>query len=112
MKKIEAIIRPEKLEDVQAALDEQGFHGMTASEVKGRGEQRGIVLQWRAGDYRVEFLPKVKLEIIVEDEEAEQVVDLVCEEASTGKEGDGKIFISPVEDVVRVRTRERGGEAL
>ncbi len=112
MKKIEAIIRPEKLEDVRKALEEAGFPGMTVSEVKGRGRQGGITLQWRAGEYRVEFLPKVKLEIVVEDNDVEQVVDIICDAAATGKIGDGKIFILPVEDVVRVRTKERGKDAI
>jgi nitrogen regulatory protein P-II 1 len=112
MKKIEAIIRPEKLEDVRKALEKAGFPGMTVSEVKGRGRQGGITLQWRAGEYRVEFLPKVKLEIVVEDNDVGQVVDIICDAAATGKIGDGKIFILPVEDVVRVRTKERGKDAI
>lgn len=112
MKKIEAIIRPEKLDSVRAALDEKGFPGMTATEVKGRGRQKGITLQWRAGDYRVEFLPKVKLEIIVNDEDVEIVIATVCKVAKTGKVGDGKIFVYPVEEVIRVRTGERGKEAI
>lgn len=112
MKKIEAIIRPEKLDVVRGALDEKGFPGMTVSEVKGRGRQKGVTLQWRAGDYRVEFLPKVKLEIIVADEDAEAVIETICEVAKTGKIGDGKIFVYPVEDVIRVRTRERGKNAV
>jgi nitrogen regulatory protein P-II 1 len=112
MKKIEAIIRPEKLDAVRGALDEKGFPGMTVSEVKGRGRQKGITLQWRAGDYRVEFLPKVKLEIIVADEDAEAVIETICEVAKTGKIGDGKIFVYPVDDVIRVRTKERGKDAV
>jgi nitrogen regulatory protein P-II 1 len=112
MKKIEAIIRPEKLNLVREALDKKGFNGMTASEVKGRGRQKGITLQWRAGDYRVEFIPKVKLEVVVDDADAEAVVDAICEAAQTGEAGDGKIFIYPVDDVVRVRTKERGHTAV
>jgi nitrogen regulatory protein P-II 1 len=112
MKKIEAIVRPEKLNAVRETLDKKGFSGMTATEVKGRGRQKGVALQWRAGDYRVEFLPKIKLEIVVDDSDAETVIDLICETVHTGEAGDGKIFIYPVEDVVRVRTKERGSSAV
>ena len=112
MKKIEAIIRPEKLHLLRDKLDKKGFSGMTVTEVKGRGRQKGIALQWRAGDYRVEFIQKIKLEMVVEDKDAESVIDLICEHAQTGEAGDGKIFVYPVEDVVRVRTRERGCEAV
>ncbi len=112
MKKIEAIVRPEKLNAVREALDTKGFSGMTATEVKGRGRQKGVALQWRAGDYRVEFLPKVKLEVVVDDSDAETVIDLICNTVQTGEAGDGKIFIYPVEDVVRVRTKERGCSAV
>ena len=112
MKKIEAIIRPEKLHLLRDKLDKKGFSGMTVTEVKGRGRQKGIALQSRAGDYRVEFIQKIKLEMVVEDKDAESVIDLICEHAQTGEAGDGKIFVYPVEDVVRVRTRERGCEAV
>jgi len=112
MKKIEAIIRPEKLHLLRDKLDKKGFSGMTVTEVKGRGRQKGIALQWRAGEYRVEFIQKIKLEMVVEDKDAESVIDLICEHAQTGEAGDGKIFVYPVEDVVRVRTRERGCEAV
>lgn len=112
MKKIEAIIRPEKLNQLREAMDEGGFPGMSATEIKGRGRQKGIALQWRAGDYRVEFLPKVKLEVVVEDGDAETLIDLICETAYTGGAGDGKIFVYPVNDVIRVRTRERGRSAI
>ncbi len=112
MKKIEAIVRPEKLNAVREILDAKGFSGMTATEVKGRGRQKGVALQWRAGDYRVEFLPKVKLEIVVDDDNAETVIDLICDTVQTGEAGDGKIFVYPVEDVVRVRTKERGCNAV
>ena len=108
MKKIEAIVRPEKLHLLREKLDAKGFSGMTATEVKGRGRQKGISLQWRAGDYRVEFLPKIKLEVVVDDKDAETVIDLICNVAQTGEAGDGKIFVYTVEDVVRVRTKERG----
>jgi nitrogen regulatory protein P-II 1 len=112
MKKIEAIIRPEKLYILRDKLDLKGFSGMTVTEVKGRGRQKGISLQWRAGGYRVEFLPKIKLEMVIDDKEVESVIDIICEYAQTGEAGDGKIFIYPVEDVVRVRTKERGGGAV
>ena len=112
MKKIEAIIRPEKLYLLRDKLDQKGFSGMTVTEVKGRGKQKGVRLQWRAGDYKVEFLQKIKLEMVVEDKDADSVVDIICEVAQTGEAGDGKIFIYPVEDVVRVRTKERGCEAV
>jgi len=112
MKKVEAIIRPEKLDSVRAALEERGILGMTITEVSGRGHQRGIALQWRVGEYRVEFLPKVKLEIVCQDRECGVVIDTICQAAQTGKVGDGKIFVFPVDNVVRVRTGERGEEAI
>ncbi len=112
MKKIEAIIRPEKLNLLREKLDAKGFSGMTATEVKGRGRQKGIALQWRAGDYRVEFLPKMKVDVVVDDEDAEAVIDTICDAVQTGEAGDGKIFLYPVEDVVRIRTKERGCRAV
>jgi len=115
MKKVEAIIRPERLSAVREVLDKNGFPGMSATEIKGRGRQKGVSLQWRAGDYKVEFLPKVKLEVVVEDGDADRIVDLICDAAHTGEAGDGKIFVYPVVDVVRVRTKERaaiGGVAI
>lgn len=112
MRKIEAIIRREKLESVRMALDEKGFVGMTVTEVKGRGRQKGIVQRWRGREYRVELLPKVKLEIVVDDADVETVLKTIVEEANTGEVGDGKIFISPVEEVIRVRTGERGEKAI
>jgi nitrogen regulatory protein P-II 1 len=112
MKRIEAIIRPEKLTAVKAALDDLGYPGMTVAEVKGHGIQRGIVEQWRGRQYRVEFLPKVWLLLVVDDDHAEKVVGAICDNAATGEVGDGKIFVSAVEDVIRVRTRERGLAAV
>ena len=112
MKKIEAIIRTEKLEEVRVALEAEGFIGMTVTEVKGRGAQKGIMLEWRAGEYRVEFLPKLKLELIVDDFDAERAIKAIEEAAKTGKPGDGKIFVSSVDNVIRVRTGERGKKAL
>ncbi|MCX5749931.1 MAG: P-II family nitrogen regulator [Candidatus Saganbacteria bacterium] len=111
-KKIEAIIRPEKLEDVRVALEAAGFIGMTVTEVKGRGSQKGVVLEWRAGEYRVEFLSKLKIEIVVDEFDSERAVKAIEEAARTGKTGDGKIFSYAVDNIVRVRTGERGNKAL
>jgi len=108
MKKIEAFIRHEKLEPVKLALEEKGIISMTAIEVSGRGSQKGIALQWRAGEYRVDFLPKIKLEIVVDDKDCDTVVATICRTAKTDKAGDGKIFVLPVENAVRVRTGEEG----
>lgn len=104
MKKIEAIIREEQLEPVKKALEEHGILGMTVTQVSGRGRQRGIALQWRAGEYRVDFLPKIKLEIVIGEDQFQCAVDTICKYAWTGKEGDGMIFILPVEAAIRVRT--------
>ncbi len=112
MKRIEAIIRPERLTAVKAVLEELGYHGMTVAEVKGHGVQKGIVEQWRGRQYRVEFLPKVWLLIVVNDDQAEKAIDAICDTAATGEVGDGKIFVSAVEDVIRVRTKERGETAV
>lgn len=112
MKKIEAIIRPERVQAVTKALEEKGFIGLTLTEVKGRGRQKGITLQWRAGEYRVDILPKVKVEVIIEAQKADEVIDTIVDAAATGKVGDGMIFVCPVEEVVRVRTKERSKEAL
>ena len=106
MKKIEAIIRPEKLETVKAALEDRGILGMTITQVSGRGRQKGIALQWRAGEYRVEFLPKIKLEIVLNDDESKTAVDIICKSARTGKVGDGMIFVLPVDSATRVRTTD------
>jgi len=112
MKKIEAIIRSEKLEDLREALDKQGLSAMTVTEVKGRGAQKGITLEWRVGEYRVEFIPKVKVEMVVEAKDVEKAVSAILSVCSTGKVGDGKIFVSPIEDVIRIRTKEKGSVAL
>lgn len=117
MKKIEAIIRPEVLESVRVALEKKGIVSMTVSEVQGRGRQKGVCLQWRAGEYCVEFLPKLKLDMIVNDDQVEPAIAALTDAAKTGhdgngKYGDGKIFIYPVEEVVRVSTGERGKEAI
>lgn len=112
MKKIEAIIKPFKLEEVKEALTEAGIHGMTVSEVKGFGRQKGHTEIYRGSEYTVDFLPKVKLEIVVEDADAGRVVDTVVSAASTNKIGDGKVFVSTIEEAVRIRTGERGDEAI
>ena len=112
MKKIEAIIKPFKLEDVKEALSEIGIQGMTVTEVKGFGRQKGHTEIYRGSEYTVDFLPKVKIEIVVNDERASEVVDTVKNTANTGKIGDGKVFVSAIEEAVRIRTGERGDEAV
>ena len=112
MKKIEAIIKPFKLDEVKEALNRMGIKGMTVSEVKGYGRQKGHKEIYRGAEYVVDFIPKVKVEIIVESERAEEVVRTICETARTGAIGDGKIFVLPVEQVIRVRTGETGTEAI
>jgi len=112
MKKIEAIIKPFKLDDVKNALNEIGISGMTLSEVKGYGRQKGHKEVYRGAEYIVDFLPKVKLEIIVKAEDVDRVVDCIRQAALTEKIGDGKIFVLPVEEVVRVRTGEKGKDAI
>jgi nitrogen regulatory protein P-II 1 len=107
MKKIEAIIRPEKLQDVKDALFKESINGITLTEVKGRGEQGGITLEWRVGEYKVDFLPKIKLEIVTEDEKVNKVIEIICNSARTGEIGDGKIFVFPVESVTKIRTGEK-----
>ncbi len=112
MKKIEAIIKPFKLEDVKDALAEAGITGMTVTEVKGYGRQQGHSELYRGAEYVVDFLPKVKIELVVSDENVDMVVEKITESARTGKIGDGKIFISSVEKAVRIRTGEEDSEAL
>ncbi len=112
MKKIEAIIRPHKLEEVREALLEKGVKGMTIEEVKGIGRQKGHAEVYRGAEYSIEFIPKVKIEIIVTDQAADAVISEIAKVARTGQVGDGKIFISSIDDVVRVRTEETGEEAL
>jgi nitrogen regulatory protein P-II 1 len=112
MKKIEAIIKPFKLDDVKEALNNIGIKGMTISEVKGYGRQKGHKEIYRGAEYIVDFIPKAKLEIIVEAEQVDKIVEHIREAASTGKIGDGKIFVLPVEEVIRVRTGEKGKEAI
>jgi nitrogen regulatory protein P-II 1 len=112
MKKIEAIIREDRFHLIKIALEEKGFISMTVSDIMGRGKQKGVSLKWRVGEHRIEFLPKKKIEIVVEDKDCPTVVDIICERARTGSVGDGKIFVLPVEEVIRVRTGERGEAAL
>ncbi len=112
MKEIVAIIRPNKLDEVKDALEELGCHGMTVTEVKGRGRQLGITESYRGSDYRIDMLPKTRLEIVVADEQVDNVIDKIVKTAQTGDIGDGKIFISPVEEVVRIRTGEKGEAAI
>ena len=106
MKKIEAIIRSETLDAVKCGLETLGMNAMTITDVLGRGEQKGLEFTHRAGKYRVDLLPKVKVEIVVRDEDAREVIDVVIEKARTGEIGDGKIFMYPVEEVIRIRTGE------
>jgi len=112
MKKIEAIIKPFKLDDVKEALNDIGIQGMTISEVKGYGRQKGHKEIYRGAEYVVDFIPKVKIEIVVESDRADAVVEKIQKAANTGKIGDGKIFVLPVETAVRVRTGERGKDAI
>ena len=112
MKKIEAIIKPFKLEDVKAALTALGIQGMTVAEVKGFGRQKGHTEIYRGSEYTVDFLPKVKIEIVVADAQANAAVDAIATAAKTGKIGDGKIFVSAVENAVRIRTGETGDQAV
>ena len=112
MKKIEAIIRPFKLEDVKIALVNSGIVGMTVSEVRGFGRQKGQVERYRGSEFTVEFLQKLKVEVVVENEKVNSVIDAIAEAAKTGEIGDGKIFISSIESVVRIRTGDTDEEAL
>lgn len=112
MKKIEAIIKPFKLDDVKESLKEVGVQGLTVTEIKGFGRQKGHTELYRGAEYVVDFLPKIKLEIIVPDDMVTRVVDAIMDSARTGKIGDGKIFILPMEEVIRIRTGERGEDAL
>jgi nitrogen regulatory protein P-II 1 len=112
MKKIEAIIKPFKLEDVKEALVEAGISGMTVSEVKGYGRQQGHTELYRGAEYVVDFLPKIKIDLVVNDEQVDEIIKLISDNAKTGKIGDGKIFVSSVEKAVRIRTGETDNEAV
>lgn len=112
MKKIEAVIKPFKLEDVKDALTEAGITGMTVSDVKGYGRQQGHSELYRGAEYVVDFLPKIKIELIVAEDDVDSTIEVIIEAAKTGKIGDGKIFVSPVERIVRIRTGEEDEEAI
>jgi nitrogen regulatory protein P-II 1 len=112
MKKIEAIIKPFKLDEVKDALSEVGLQGITVVEAKGFGRQKGHTELYRGAEYVVDFLPKVKIEVVLEDDQVEKAVDAILRAAHTGRIGDGKIFVSTVEEAIRIRTGERGGDAI
>ncbi|WP_022847136.1 MULTISPECIES: P-II family nitrogen regulator [unclassified Desulfurobacterium] len=112
MKKIEAIIKPFKLEEVKDALTDIGVHGLTVTEVKGFGRQKGHTELYRGAEYVVDFIPKIKIEIVVSDDMAEKVIETIVNTARTGRIGDGKVFVIPVEDIVRIRTGEKGDAAV
>jgi nitrogen regulatory protein P-II 1 len=112
MRKIEAIIRPMKLEDVKTALDDAGFVSITVTEVKGRGQQKGLVQQWRGREYCVDLLPKTRIEIVVLEQDVDRVIKIIRDAAATGNIGDGKIFVIPIETAIRIRTGEIGKDAL
>jgi nitrogen regulatory protein P-II 1 len=112
MKKVEAIIREEKLDAVRNALKEASYFGITVSEVSGHGRQGGVTLQWRVGDYQVDLLPKIKIEVVVLDEDVASVLNAIRAAARTGNIGDGKIFVYPVEDAMRIRTGDSGVDAI
>jgi nitrogen regulatory protein P-II 1 len=112
MKKIEAIIRSEKLNDVRGALEEIGYPGMTISDVRGHGKQRGLTQRWRGQEYKVDFLPKLKLEIVVLDQDLGRTVNAILRSARTGEIGDGKIFVVSIDNAIRVRTGDDGEDAI
>ncbi len=112
MKMVEAIIKPFKLEEIKEALTKLGVQGMTVEEVKGFGRQKGHTELYRGAEYSVDFLPKVKIQVVVPDEKLQKVVQTITDVARTGKIGDGKIFVTPVEDVIRIRTGEKGPDAI
>ena len=112
MKRVEAIIKPFRLDDVKEALEDVNVRGMTVMEVKGFGQQQGHAELHSGTEYMVDFLPKVRLEIVIEDDRVETAVDAICKAAYSGKAGDGKIFITPIEDIIRIRTGERGKKAI
>ena len=112
MKKIEAIIKPFKLDEVKEALQEQGIQGLSVTEVKGFGRQKGHTELYRGAEYVVDFLPKIKVELVVEDGQADQCIQAIVKTAKTGKIGDGKIFVSDIAQIIRIRTEEEGADAL
>jgi nitrogen regulatory protein P-II 1 len=112
MKKIEAIVKPFKLEEIKDALGEVGITGMTVSEVKGFGRQKGHTEIYRGSEYTVDFLPKIKIELVVADSQADNAVGVIIKAAKTGKIGDGKVFVTKIEDAIRIRTEEKGDQAI
>lgn len=112
MKKIEAIIRPEKLEVVRRGLEKIGAGGLMISEIEGHGQQKGVVQQWRGEKYKVELLPKIKIDIVIKDSDVESIIKVLMDNAWTGDIGDGKIFISSIDEAIRIRTGEKGEVAL
>lgn len=112
MKKVEAIIRPFKLDEVKEALLEKGIRGLTISEVRGYGRQKGHKETYRGSEYQIEFVPKLKIEVVVDAEDAEKVIEAILKSAKTGQVGDGKIFVYDIQDAIRIRTEESGKEAL
>lgn len=112
MKKIDAIIRPEKIDEVKKALEEAGYPGITITEVEGHGVQKGITQQWRGQEYKVDLLPKIKIEIVIKDKDLDKLLDVIMKSAKTGAVGDGKIFVWDIKDVIRIRTGERGEAAI
>ena len=112
MRRVEAVVKPFKLDEVKEALTKAGVEGMTVEEVKGFGRQKGHTELYHGGDYSVDFLPKIKIEILVPDDLAPRVVELIIEKARTGRIGDGKIFVTPVDEVIRIRTGEKGSDAV
>lgn len=112
MKKIEAIIRVEKLEEVREALEKLGYPGMTVNRVEGHGRQKGLTEQFRGREFKVELLPKIKLEIVIHDKDVDKIMNCIAATAASGEIGDGKIFVIPVEDAQRIRTQERGDGAI
>ena len=112
MKKLECIIRPFKLEEVKEALNNVGVRGMTVSEIRGFGRSRGHTELYRGSEYTIEFVPKLKLEIVVAEENVDKVIEAVQQSASTGKIGDGKVFVLPIDEIIRIRTGERGPAAI
>jgi len=112
MKKIEAIIRPEKLESVRKALEENGCEGLMISEIEGHGKQKGVVQQWRGEKYKIDLMPKIKIEVVVCDNDVEHITKVIIDSAKTGDVGDGKIFIYNIEMAIRIRTGEKGDKAI
>jgi nitrogen regulatory protein P-II 1 len=112
VKKIEAIIRPEKLDEVRRALEASGYPGITITQIEGHGKQKGVTRQWRGEVYKVDLLPKAKVEIVASDKDLEKILSAIQRAAGTGSVGDGKIFVSTIDEVLRIRTGERGEKAL